>query len=83
MEPTLSSLRPSHQNSLSRSRELGVRVDSLICVDLADMSPVAPFGRFLPIRADVLKGSLSETEGGTGTAEKFWAWSEEQTKPYL
>ncbi|KAH6896049.1 hypothetical protein B0T10DRAFT_558210 [Thelonectria olida] len=44
---------------------------------------VAPFGRFLPIRADVLKGSLSETEGGTGTAEKFWAWSEEQTKPYV
>ncbi|KAI5463550.1 hypothetical protein BGZ63DRAFT_381709 [Mariannaea sp. PMI_226] len=44
---------------------------------------VAPFGRFLPVRDDVFKGSLSEAEGGTGMAEKFWTWSEEQVKPYL
>ncbi|KAF4975347.1 hypothetical protein FZEAL_7854 [Fusarium zealandicum] len=44
---------------------------------------VVPWGRFLPIRSDLQKGSLSESEGGTGIAEKFWAWSEEQVKPYF
>jgi retinol dehydrogenase-12 len=37
----------------------------------------------VPIRADLEKGSKSEAEGGTGIAGKFWAWSEEQVKPYL
>ncbi|KAM5347592.1 hypothetical protein ACJ41O_007416 [Fusarium nematophilum] len=44
---------------------------------------VVPWGRFLPIRPDLQKGALSESEGGTGMAEKFWAWSEEQVKPYV
>ncbi|CAM1512006.1 Fc.00g095190.m01.CDS01 [Cosmosporella sp. VM-42] len=44
---------------------------------------VAPWGRFLSIRSDLQKGAIPESEGGTGMAEKFWAWSEEQVKPYL
>ncbi|KAF4998475.1 hypothetical protein FDECE_11783 [Fusarium decemcellulare] len=44
---------------------------------------VVPWGRFLPLRGDIQKGTLSESEGGTGMAEKFWAWSEEQVKPYF
>ncbi|KAK7432133.1 short-chain alcohol dehydrogenase [Neonectria magnoliae] len=28
-------------------------------------------------------GSLTEAEGGTGMAEKFWAWSEDQIKSFI
>ena len=28
-------------------------------------------------------GQKPEKEGGSGVAEKFWEWSEEQVKPYL
>ncbi|KAJ4178350.1 short-chain alcohol dehydrogenase [Fusarium falciforme] len=44
---------------------------------------VVPWGRFMPIRPDLQAGALLESEGGTGMAEKFWVWSEEQIKPYL
>jgi len=44
---------------------------------------VQPWGRIVDIRADLAKGAKSEAEGGTGVAEKFWAWTEEQVKPYL
>ncbi|KAF7553336.1 hypothetical protein G7Z17_g3716 [Cylindrodendrum hubeiense] len=44
---------------------------------------VVPWGRFAPIRADLQKGSLPESEGGSGMAEKFWAWSEDQIKQYF
>jgi retinol dehydrogenase-12 len=37
----------------------------------------------MPIRADLVAASKSEAEGGTGLAQKFWKWTEEQTKPYL
>lgn len=43
---------------------------------------VVPWGRFASIREDVRLGSLTLAEGGTGTAERFWEWSEEQVKPY-
>jgi retinol dehydrogenase 12 len=49
----------------------------------ADPSQVVPWGRFLPIRKDLLQGSKPESEGGTGVAQKFWEWSEAQVKPYL
>ncbi|KAK7397651.1 short-chain alcohol dehydrogenase [Neonectria punicea] len=44
---------------------------------------VVPWGRFVPIRSDLQQGSLTEAEGGTGMAEKFWAWSEDQIKPFI
>lgn len=43
---------------------------------------IEPWGRFDAPRADLEKGSKSEAEGGTGIAEKFWKWSEEQIKQY-
>jgi retinol dehydrogenase-12 len=35
------------------------------------------------IRADLLAASKTKDEGGTGLAEEFWVWNEEQIKPYL
>jgi retinol dehydrogenase 12 len=35
------------------------------------------------IRDDLAKGAKSEADGGTGTAQKFWEWTEEQVKPFL
>ncbi|KAI1075436.1 short-chain dehydrogenase [Whalleya microplaca] len=43
---------------------------------------IAPWGRFANIRGDLAQGSKPESEGGTGLAQKFWEWSEEQVKPY-
>ena len=37
----------------------------------------------MPIRKDVYDASKSKAEGGTGLAETFWQWSEDQVKPYL
>jgi retinol dehydrogenase-12 len=44
---------------------------------------VAPWGRFLSIRPDLVEASKTEAEGGTGLAERFWEWNEEQIKPYI
>jgi len=44
---------------------------------------VAPWGRFMNIRKELVDGSKSKDEGGTGTAQAFWEWTEEQIKPYL
>jgi len=44
---------------------------------------IQPWGRIFPIRKDIEAGSKSGAEGGTGVAEKFWAWTEEQVKPYV
>ena len=44
---------------------------------------VAPFGRFMAIRPDLLEATKLETEGGTGIGAKFWEWTEEQVKPYI
>ncbi|KAI1180453.1 short-chain dehydrogenase [Nemania sp. FL0916] len=43
---------------------------------------IIPWGRISNIRRDLLQGSKSEEEGGTGIAQKFWKWSEEQTGQY-
>ena len=45
--------------------------------------PVAPFGRFCPLREDLHKATKMESQGGTGGAYKFWEWTENQVKPYL
>ncbi|KAI1135654.1 putative short-chain dehydrogenase [Hypoxylon sp. FL0543] len=44
---------------------------------------VVPFGRIYPIRKDLVEGTKTKEEGGTGAAEKFWEWTEEQIKPYV
>ncbi|KAI1331174.1 short-chain dehydrogenase [Xylariaceae sp. FL0255] len=40
---------------------------------------IVPWGRVTDIWRDLLEGSKSEEEGGTGIAAKFWKWCEEQT----
>ncbi|EKD19690.1 uncharacterized protein L3040_001963 [Drepanopeziza brunnea f. sp. 'multigermtubi'] len=44
---------------------------------------IIPFGRFGPLRADLEKSGKSKKDGGSGIAENFWEWTEEQIKPYL
>ncbi|KAI4858712.1 NAD(P)-binding protein [Hypoxylon rubiginosum] len=45
---------------------------------------VIPWGRFQNVRSDLEAASRSASEpGGTGIADKFWEWSEEQIKPHL
>ncbi|KAI1187097.1 short-chain dehydrogenase [Nemania serpens] len=43
---------------------------------------IVPWGRIENIRKDLLEGSKPEEEGGTGIAQKFWKWSEQQTSQY-
>ncbi|KAI0486798.1 short-chain dehydrogenase [Xylaria cf. heliscus] len=43
---------------------------------------IVPWGRIEAIRKDLLEGSKPEEEGGTGVAQKFWKWCEEQTSRY-
>ncbi|KAI1155015.1 short-chain dehydrogenase [Nemania diffusa] len=43
---------------------------------------IVPWGRIGNIRKDLLEGSMPEEEGGTGKAQKFWKWSEDQTGQY-
>ncbi|KAI0142660.1 hypothetical protein GGR57DRAFT_486114 [Xylariaceae sp. FL1272] len=45
-------------------------------------SYVAPFGRFYPMRSDLEAAAKSEKDGGNGSTEKFWNWSEEQLRPF-
>ena len=52
-------------------------------LQITDLTLVHPWGRIVPVRADLQKGAMSEADGGIGIGEKFWAWSEEQVKPYL
>jgi len=44
---------------------------------------IIPWGRVGNLRQDILDGARSKEEGGTGNAEAFWNWSEEQVRPYL
>ncbi|KAG0653118.1 Short-chain dehydrogenase reductase [Hyphodiscus hymeniophilus] len=44
---------------------------------------IVPWGRFMPVRKDLVASSKTKAEGGTGTAADFWEWTEEQVKPYL
>ncbi|EEH43601.2 uncharacterized protein PADG_08221 [Paracoccidioides brasiliensis Pb18] len=44
---------------------------------------IIPWGRFAPVRKDLVEATKTEEEGGNGTALKFWEWTEKQIKPYL
>ena len=43
---------------------------------------ILPWGRFSPQRPDLVQGSKSKADGGTGIAERFWNWSEAQVKTF-
>ncbi|RYO95367.1 hypothetical protein DL766_007871 [Monosporascus sp. MC13-8B] len=42
-----------------------------------------PFGRFYPIRDDLVKAAKSVAEGGTGGTKEFWDWTEGQVQAYV
>ncbi|KAK7417466.1 short-chain alcohol dehydrogenase [Neonectria punicea] len=44
---------------------------------------IGPWGRFLLVRNDLLLASKTKEEGGLGTSEAFWDWTEAEIKPYL
>ena len=44
---------------------------------------VAPWGQFWKVSDDMLAGTKSQKEGGTGIAKRFWDWTEAQALPYL
>lgn len=44
---------------------------------------IIPWGRFGRMRPTLVTASKPESEGGNGTAQKFWEWTEAQVKPYL
>ncbi|KAH8201330.1 hypothetical protein TruAng_004498 [Truncatella angustata] len=44
---------------------------------------IVPWGRFSEMRADLVSGSKLESEGGSGIAQKFWEWSEDQVRAYV
>jgi retinol dehydrogenase 12 len=46
------------------------------------MRAVVPWGRIVQIKQALVNGSKPEAEGGTGVAQKFWDWCEEQVRPY-
>jgi retinol dehydrogenase-12 len=43
---------------------------------------VAPWGRFLHPRSDVIAGMKRSSEGGTGIAEKLWEFCDKETSKY-
>ncbi|KAH6658990.1 putative estradiol 17 beta-dehydrogenase [Truncatella angustata] len=43
---------------------------------------VVPFGRFYPIREDLVTATKSVADGGSGGTEKFWDWTEAKVKAY-
>ncbi|KAI8630244.1 NAD(P)-binding protein [Xylariaceae sp. FL1651] len=46
-------------------------------------SYVAPWGRLWDVAEDMVAAGKSRTEGGDGTAEQFWEWSDTQVKKYI
>jgi retinol dehydrogenase-12 len=44
---------------------------------------VIPFGRFHPLRPDLLNATKSGVEGGTAGCRKFWDWTENEVHQYL
>lgn len=47
---------------------------------VADYLIVAPWGRLWHATKDMIAGSKTQAEGGTGIAKEFWEWSEAQIK---
>ncbi|KIX04812.1 uncharacterized protein Z518_05683 [Rhinocladiella mackenziei CBS 650.93] len=44
---------------------------------------IIPWGRIGKLRQDLAEAGKSKDEGGSGLAEEFWKWCEEQVKEYL
>lgn len=44
---------------------------------------VIPFGRVGTVKKSLQDAANNDSEGGQGTARKFWEWQEDQVRPYL
>jgi len=44
---------------------------------------VIPWGRLGPVRTDIVPGLRTQSEGGNGTAAKFWEYCDTETKKYV
>ena len=44
---------------------------------------IGPWGYVKPIRKDLEVAQKSKAKGGSGVAEEFWEWSEQQVKAYV
>ncbi|KAK1702557.1 putative estradiol 17 beta-dehydrogenase [Colletotrichum acutatum] len=44
---------------------------------------VGPFGRFMPIRSDLMDATKAQAEGGNGHVRKVWDWTEDQVSKYM
>lgn len=48
------------------------------------MEPIVPWKRFYhDLRKDLVLAMAAEEEGSTGTAKRFWKWSEEQVEAFV
>ncbi|KAI1112124.1 hypothetical protein F5Y14DRAFT_283275 [Nemania sp. NC0429] len=43
---------------------------------------VGPWGKFRNVSNEMVEGSKPRSQGGNGTAQEFWSWSEAQIKAY-
>ena len=43
---------------------------------------IVPWGRFGQVPSQVEEGLKSKEEGGTGLAQKFWTWCEEELEQF-
>ncbi|KAI0412979.1 hypothetical protein F5X98DRAFT_353387 [Xylaria grammica] len=44
---------------------------------------IVPFGRFMHPRKDLKEATKTKEEGGSGIAQEFWEWNEQQVRPFL
>ncbi|VUC35350.1 unnamed protein product [Clonostachys rosea] len=51
--------------------------------DVTNGDWIIPFGRRGSVKKSLERGAKDESEGGDGTARRFWQWQEEQIKPYM
>ncbi len=49
----------------------------------ANKEAVAPWGKFRNISKDLLHASRTKAQGGMGTTEEFWEWTDAQVNPFL
>ena len=58
--------------------------NSIENLELISMSfTVEPWGQIKALRADIEKAGESKEDRGSGVGEAFWAWCEEEVRPYI
>ena len=84
MARTPNCLRVYLQRSRLTKQVHGVRIRLTLPFNLlTHRLAVIPWGRFGSLRKDIELAGKAKSEGGTGRAEEFFAWSEKQVQSYL